>query len=718
MDEKENQSLELENILKEFGDIPEEHEETQVQPEVPEEPEEDVEIADWLDKAPSAEALEEAPEEAPEEEPVDLQATRRIEPVQIDDSEEEVTGDTIRLDGLRESIAELTAKQKPDAVRIEEETESMEDTIRAEPFSERWEPEYDQPMGEYTPPQPIQFHPRSRLRELKRKLVAGPEKRFYDLSEKGVGKLQAAIFLSVLVVLIAAASTAMYAFGMVQENRLRLMVFGQFLAFLISSLLGCFQIMEGFADLGKKRFTLNTLLSVTFVVCCVDGVLCLRQLRVSCCAAFSLAVTMSLWGAYHRRSTEMAQMDTLRKAVRLNGVAECPEYLDGKKGLLRMEGQVEDFMDHYAAAGKSEKLLDLFGMIGMFTALGIGVAAGVLKSGTGDAMACVSTGVQVAAVSLLAAVPATGFVCQSRPAWLLECRLHKLGTVLCGWRGVEGLCGKAVVPVTFGDLYPVDSVRLNGLKFFGSRDPDQVIAYAAAMVTADESGLTELFAQVLDSHNGRHFDAYDLCHYDNGGISGTVEGETVLMGDTVFMKDNGIEIPENAKLNYAVYVTISGELSGLFAINYEKTKSAVAGLSTLNSYRKLYCVLTSNDFMLTHSFLRSKFGVKPKRFLLPEQEVRAQLRQQKPEEGTQALLMATANGLAPIAYGITGARMLRTTCRMGMVLHMIGGILGLGIMVLLVVLGALELLTPANMFLYQLVWLIPALLISEWTRSI
>ena len=36
----------------------------------------------------------------------------------------------------------------------------------------------------------------------------------------------------------------------------------------------------------------------------------------------------------------------------------------------------------------------------------------------------------------------------------------------------------------------------------------------------------------------------------------------------------------------------------------------------------------------------------------------------------------------------------------------------------LTVLGALELLTPANMFLYHLVWMIPGLLITEWTRSV
>ncbi len=702
MNEQERQDLELENIIKEFSDTPEESEEQFS-------PEETETEAFAIEEDVREEAVQDGASQAE-----NMQATRRMEPIREDQASTEMTGDTIRLDSLREKIAEHIKKEPADAVRINE----MEDTIRSEPFSERWEPEYEQPMGEYVPPQPIQFHPKSRLRELKRKLVAGPEKRFYQLSEKGVGKLQAAIFLSLLVVLISAASTAMYAFGMVQEDRMRLMVFGQFLALLVSALLGSFQMIEGLADLGKKRFTLNTLLAVTFVVCCVDGVLCLRQLRVPCCAAFSLEVTMSLWSAYQRRSAEMAQMDTMRKAVRLDGVAVCPDYLDDKKGLLRTEGQVEDFMDHYAEPGKQEKHLDLFGLIAMFIALAIGVAAGVLKSSSAGVTQSLSTGVQVAAVSLLAAMPATGFISQSRPTWILEKRLHKLGTVLCGWRGVEELSGKAVFPVTFQDLYPAEAVRMNGMKFFGSREPEQVMEYASAVITANGGGLASLFMQILDSHNGRHYDASDLCHYETGGVGGTVEGEAVLIGSAGFLKEQDIEVPESVKLNYAVYVAIEGELSGLFAVSYEKTKTATAGLSTLNSYRKLYCALITNDFMLTHGFLRSKFGVKPKRFLLPEYETRAQLREKKVEEGTPTSLMTTARGLAPLAYGVTGARMLRITCRLGVALHIIGGAVGLGIMILLVALGALDLLIPSNMFLYHLVWMIPGLLITEWTRSI
>ena len=116
--------------------------------------------------------------------------------------------------------------------------------------------------------------------------------------------------------------------------------------------------------------------------------------------------------------------------------------------------------------------------------------------------------------------------------------------------------------------------------------------------------------------------------------------------------------------------------------------------------------------------LKQAEGIKPKRFLLPEHNIREQLRQTEPEADAPVLMMTTSLGLAPLAYGVTGARMLKTTCRLGTVLHMIGGIVGLAIMACLVALGALDLLTPANMFLYQLVWLIPAILITEWARLI
>ena len=51
-------------------------------------------------------------------------------------------------------------------------------------------------------------------------------------------------------------------------------------------------------------------------------------------------------------------------------------------------------------------------------------------------------------------------------------------------------------------------------------------------------------------------------------------------------------------------------------------------------------------------------------------------------------------------------------------MHILAGVLGLLIMAAVAILGIWDLLTPANVLLYQLVWAIPGILVTEWTRSV
>lgn len=647
----------------------------------------------------------------------------------------DLTGDTIRVelpekktwpnvegDTIRIELPEKT-HQSPvtgDTIRVELPGSVMEDTARfepvrtagqgGEPFSQGWEPEYEQPMGEYVPPQPIVFQPKSRLRELKRKLVAGPERRYYEISEQGFGKLQAAIFISLLVALLSTGFSVLYEMGMLAQ-RLKLVAFLQLFGVLIAALVGAFQLIDGVADIFKKRFSLNSLLVLSFLACVADGVFCLRQQRIPCCAAFTVQMTMSLWSEYHRRSIELGQMDTLRKAARLDSVVEVPDYYDGCTGLLRGEGQIEDFMEHYQDRSRMDRITSVYGVVASVLSIGAGVLAGVLYSS-------VSFGVQVLSAALLVAVPGTFFVAFTRPMAILEKRLHKLGTVLCGWPAIVKLTQRAVFPLSHSDLFPSGSCKLNGVKFYGSRDPDQVVAYSTAVVAADGGGLTPLFEQLLQSRNGQHYTVENLRLYGGGGVGGEVCGEPVLVGMLDFLKEMGVEIPEGTMVNQAVYVAVDGELCGVFAVSCAKTKTASSGLATLCGYRRLRPVLTTSDFMLTESYIRSKFGVNTRRLSFPEFSVRAELAEIEPEKDAPALALSTREGLASFAFAVTGARSVRTARLIGLVIHLLGGILGLGIIVMLTMLNAQGLMTPVNMLLYQLVWMIPGLLVTEWTRSV
>ena len=57
-------------------------------------------------------------------------------------------------------------------------------------------------------------------------------------------------------------------------------------------------------------------------------------------------------------------------------------------------------------------------------------------------------------------------------------------------------------------------------------------------------------------------------------------------------------------------------------------------------------------------------------------------------------------------------------CRTGAWLHLIAGSLGLAIMLTLTLLDAFYLLTPLNVFIFQLIFMVPGLITTEWTRAI
>ena len=685
MDMDTNQDFDLEDILKEFSEHPEAENPAQPAGQMPElrldkEP---------LEESEASEAKEPEPQEPEESAPPD---TQEFSPV------EEPASDAITTD---EPASAVPPTDEPTIVMdLPEEPEAPQPAV-AEPAFE---------VEEEFIPAPIVFTPRSRLKELKKQLVAGPERRYYELSEMGVGKLQAAVLLNLLVVLISGGVTALFALELVPENRMKLVIFSQVLAMLISALLGSNLMLDSLGDLLKGRFTVNTLLTLTFAACLIDGVFCLKELRVPCCAAFSLEMTMALWARLQRHNTEMAQMDTMRKAVRLHGIVRVENYYEGKDGLLRKEGEVSDFMDTYKKMPSPEIVQSIYAVLSLLVCIGIAVFAGMLHG--------LSMGVQILSTSLLVAVPASFFVSISRPMAILEARLHMVGTVLCGWEGVKDLCGKAVFPISDLDLFPQGSTKLNGVKFYGSRNPDEVVSYTTSVIHIAGGGLVPVFDQLLKSRNGSVYPVHSFRNYGDGGIGGEVDGLPVLVGTMAFLRDMGVEIPEGTMVSQAVYAAVDGELCAVYAISYAKMRSAAAGLVTLCGYRKLKPLKLSGDFMLTEDFLRSKFNVKTKRIAFPDRDTCQKLQQHPIDPEEPVLALTTREELVSAAYAITGARALRLSTKLGVIIHLIGGTLGLIIMLVLGYLGSTELLTPANILLYQLIWAVPGLLMTEWTRIV
>jgi len=732
MDQKDNnQVFSLEEIMREFGADPDVQEPApEAAEEVPEEPVsadativmEPVRADDTIVMEPVSadDTMVMEPvsmDDTMVMEPVNADATIVMEPVTVEaapagEPEQEVSAEVVPEETEPEQTEQIAEVPEAEAA-AEDAPEAAAQTAEEAPETPGEEAPEEEPapaeiLPEQTPaPKAIPF--RSRLSELKRQLVAGPEKRYYDLSEMGLGRVQIAVFLTLLIVVLCAGATTLYAFGMVLENRLRLMVFSQILAMMLSALLGCYVLMDGIVDLFTGKFSLNSMLFLTLAACAADAVFCLQELRVPCCAAFSLEMAMALWNRSMRRSTEMGQMDTLRKANRLGGITRVQDYFNSKPGYVRTEGRLEDFMDNYSLRTGPEKVLNIYALLSVLACIGIAVLAGMRHG--------MSLAIQVFSTSMLVAVPAGAFISQSRPAAILQRRLHMFGTVLCGWKGVKLLSGKGAFPLTDRELFPLGTTKLNGVKFLNGNDPDLVISCAASMMQLREGGLEPVFTQLLKSRNGRIWPVEDYQILEDG-MMGRVRGKNMLMGSALTMEAYGVEIPDNARVENAVYFAVEDTLAAVFAISYSRTKAAAGGLVSLAACRKIRPLVLCRDFLITPEMIRSRFGVRVKRFDFPEWSQREALAARETDPELPCAALTTQQNLAAAVYAVTGAQTLNRTCRVGMAMHLAAGVLGLLIMAALAYLGDLELLSPFNILLYQLVWLVPGLLITEWTRTV
>lgn len=612
----------------------------------------------------------------------------------------DLSGDTIRL----QPVSAGPVKQAPP----KKERPAPPPKPVIEPFSEEWEPEYEDPMGQYTPKSPIRF-PNQKLKTLREKLANGPEKRYYELAQVGFAKLRLSIMAALAIFLLSAGVTHAYTNGLIPAGEIRMVVFCQLLTVLLSALLVHGRLVQGAVSLAKGRFTLSGFLLVTALVCLADAVLCLSQKRISCCSIFCLEAAMAQWAIFHDRSTEMLRMDTLRKAPDLMAVAKIEEYQEGTPGYAMTEGQPESFLDHYQASSGPEKGIHAYAALATLVSAALAVIV-LLDKGWGY-------GIYTFTAGLLVSLPATVFISMRRPEALLEKRMHSLGTVLCGWQGVKQVEREGIFPITHWDLFPKGTVKMNGMKFYTEMDPDMVLCYAGSLICHEGGSLCDLFRSLMAGRYIRHAKVEEFSSYP-GGLSALVDGEPVAVGTLEFMRQMGIEVPKQAQIRHAVYAAVDGNLCGVFAVCYNRSKAAAAGLRNICGYPKLQPTLVTPDFMLSHKFLQEILRVNAKHLQLPDWNTCQEMRKQTADAQCPVVALTTKEGLPQRTFAVTGARALNSAQQMGALIHVLGGSLGLTAVAILVLIGAWQLLNPVNLLLYCLLWMLPGWLITQWTRYV
>lgn len=602
--------------------------------------------------------------------------------------------------------------QPPDAGRKTEHKEPLADSILfggAQPFSEqKTSPEQGEQMPAEREDRRKAAASRSKTRRKPAPIVT-PEA-LYRESSHGIIGIKIRLVICFLLALTAIALSLCRANGWLAFNREDSFPnFTEMALLLICSLLSYDVLAEGVSKILRLRFQLTSLLTVAVILALIDGSYCLTTTRATYCPVVCLLLSAALWGSSQTAQATCGTMDVGRRAVEPEAVLREPALLQKRAGVLRGKGSLAEFMVASQRPAGPDRLLSAYGL------------ALLLLSAAGAGLTCqgnLERFVQNWTAILLAGIPVLSFVTVSRPWAILTRRLQKLGAALCGWEGARRLAGSLVVPVSDYDLFPPGSLKMNGVKFFGLQAPDKVVSYGAAVTSTAGSGLQEIFREQMELRNARRYVVGKLRRYENGGVGAEIGLDSVLVGSLRFMQSMGVDMPAGTRVSQAVYVAINGELSGVFAVHYGVTRGAMEGLNVLTHGKGLTPVLTAGDFIITDSFLRSRFRVKAGKIQIPPLPVRSELAEREPSEKARQCVLLTKPGFASLALSVAGARALHTAASWGAIVNLISGIMGMAIMTVLAHLAALEVMSVSNLLLFLLVWAVPSLLLSGWTRNI
>ena len=168
------------------------------------------------------------------------------------------------------------------------------------------------------------------------------------------------------------------------------------------------------------------------------------------------------------------------------------------------------------------------------------------------------------------------------------------------------------------------------------------------------------------------------------------------------MRSMGVHMSDGARVRQAVYVSVNGELAGIFAVKYKPSASTRAGLRALLANPGNSVILATRDFLITPEQL-AVGGI-----AFPFYSERLRLSEAVGGEADAQGALIAKETFGAFASAVAAAQTLRSTTRFSTVLSLLSGILGLCLCALLLYWGSAAAVSPFHIAAFQLIWALVA----------
>ncbi|MCD7845762.1 MAG: hypothetical protein LUG57_07935 [Oscillospiraceae bacterium] len=460
-------------------------------------------------------------------------------------------------------------------------------------------------------------------------------------------------------------------------------------------------VAAGLRQLFDMRPGAESLAVLGSVFSCIDALLIMLGYGDSLpfCAVGAFSLFAALWG---ERRFCLGQTRTLRVAsfskaasVVSGAIGDQPyliRFQRGPEGVVRHSEQPDLCQSVYAAAAPF--LIAACLVLAVFASLSDG-------------------GRFLHNLSALLSVSAsfTAFLSFSLPYSVTAKRLQTTGAAVAGYAGCASIGRTKRLVITDEDLFPTGNIKFNLINIQEGTFVPKVISATYSLLEASGSGLTGIFQELMQRRGYTSLPIEEFQCHEGGGLSGLVQGERVLVGSAGFMNLMGIRLPQNMAAKNTICTAINQELVAVFTLDYTPTSSVQEALVTLLQ-GKTQPVFAIRDFNITPQMIRQLFRLPTENFNFPSFRDRYRIAEAAGGEDSPIAAIVSRGGMGPMVDAVEAGRRLYNTCRIGLILSLIGSITGMLILFLLFRAGAYDTATAGNVLSYMMLWAMPVAILS------
>lgn len=470
-------------------------------------------------------------------------------------------------------------------------------------------------------------------------------------------------------------------------------------------------LWEGLKTLLYLRPGAETLMTFAWVCTLIDaltaGRLEARQGCLPCAAVTAFGLAFHLQGRQAHRKGDRLTAKTAAQARNPYVVTLDENKWSGRPAYTKWSGSSIGFGSQMQMADGGQRVYRVAGPLLLLACILCALMASV-GQGVAGRFPWAASAVFTAASSWSA------LLAYGLPYKKLSARLSRVGAALAGWVGAAR-SRKGGIIMTDMDLFPPGTVKVTQVKVFGGASTEKAVAYTATLMRVLNCGLTRPFHDLLRTQGAFYREVSGVRPHE-GGMSGIIRNQEVLVGTAAFMHLMKVPMPQGLNVKNAVFCSISGQLAGMFLLEYRLSSEVNPALSAL-MHSDVNPILATRDFNLIPALLGQKFRLPVDKMEFPPVERRLELSKTDQEHDDIPVALLCREGLTAFSDAVVGARRLRSAVRLSLIFAVLGAVVGLALTFYLTAVGAYTSLTPMVFLIFMALWLVPELFIANWVNQ-